>query len=80
MISMLQTMPETLSPPDFAAPATLHRQSKLLQGHEGTFAALVGLVMRKRDADRVLYSIMVGEKVYNVAEIEEIHKRPDFPA
>jgi hypothetical protein len=73
-------MPEILSPPDFAAPATLHWRSKLRQGQDGTFAALVRLVMLKRDADRVRYSIMVGERVYNIAEIEEIHKRPDFPA
>jgi hypothetical protein len=70
---------QRLASPDFDAPATLHRQSQLLQGQDDTFAALVCVVMGKRAPDRVLYSIVIGDTVLTAAEIEEIYQRRDFP-
>ena len=71
-----------MSNPNFKA------QADLLKGQSpndkfvmrDNLAELVKVVMRKRPADRRLYSIMVGDKVYSAAEIEhDLYEHPDFP-
>ena len=71
-----------MSDPNFKA------QADLLKGQSpndkfvmrDNLAELVKVVMRKRPADRHLYSIMVGDKVYSAAEIEhDLYGDPDFP-
>ena len=52
-------------PPHFAKPYTL-----------GT---LVKFILSKRPQDQRMYSIMVGETIYNAADIQALSQRLDFP-
>jgi hypothetical protein len=52
---------------------------KYLKGRDGTFASLIKEVMAERAPDRQLYSIMVGDTVYDAAAIEVLYERTDFP-
>jgi hypothetical protein len=46
---------------------------------DGTFAVLIKEVMAKRAPDRQLYSIIVGDTVYDAAAIEAQYEQTDFP-
>jgi hypothetical protein len=69
-----------MSSPDFNADAELFGPPDYKRLKSGKLADLVREFMDKRPADRSLYSIMRGDKVYRAAEIEhDLYEHPDFP-
>jgi|RhiMetdeSRZDD1v2_1073273.scaffolds.fasta_scaffold4489593_2 hypothetical protein len=69
-----------MSSPDFNADAELFGPPDHQRRKPGKLAALVQEFMDKRPADRHLYSIMQGDKIYTAMEIEhDLYEHPDFP-
>lgn len=64
---------------DYAAAADLYHNygNKWISG--GTLAECVREAMKKRDADRTQYHIVVGKTRLDSLDIEEISDKPDFP-
>jgi len=65
---------------DYAARAELFVGSDEKSAGAGPFAQLVRYVMTKvPGSSRLTYTIMQGRDIYDLAQIEEIFRRPDFP-